>query len=153
MIIVVVLIVGTAVAVGVLLLGPASPPKSQTIGAVEVSIVGLDENPLYGNLFDFDAWEVIITTNSYSTNLAMRPLIKIQGLTDCTKITLQVSLDGSSWASVVVSGGVCEGDPTATYNRNVLAGATGDKWFFRHRFASDFSQFGDTLQFTAQMVQ
>lgn len=140
-------------AVTLALLGPPSAPQSQAIGAVEVSISGLATNPIYGDLFDYDLWEVTIVSNTYTATFAMRPLIKIQGLLDCSTIELQVSSDGVSYSSVPVSGAVCQADPTSAFNKNVAAGVTGAKWFFRHRFTTNFDQFGDVLQFTAQMVQ
>ncbi len=142
-------------ALSVVLLGPPSQPKTQAIGAVEVSIVGLNTNPRYGDLFEFDSWTVVVITNTYNTALDMRPLIKITGLNDCTKVTLQASLDGISFTTIAVvsAGSVCEADSTITYQRNVLTGAIGAEWFFRHRFAADFNQFGDIITFTAQLVQ
>ena len=153
---VVLLVIGTGVAAVVdILLGPPSAPRPQAIGAVEVNIGGVNTNPKYGELFDWDLWEVSIISNTYTMTLAMRPLIKITNLLDCSTIELQVSSDGASYSSVsVVSvSGVCEGDPTALLDKSVSAGVTGTKWFFSHRFTTNFNQYGDTLQFIAQTIQ
>jgi hypothetical protein len=144
---------GTAAAVTYIFLGPPTPPKTQVIAGMTIDLIGVEPNPLYGNLYDWDYWYVVIVENTYNVTEAARPLVTIAGLTSCSHVVLQISLNNATWSAPLTSTGNCVYDPGSAYNRGVAANTIGDTWFFEHKYEDLTSEYGSSISFTAQMIQ